>query len=152
MPFCIAGGTVLAEGRGELLTDLPPLPDCRIVVCKPSFAISTPELFSKIHVDRIRLRPDTGGLVDAISKRSLASVARRMYNVFEDVLPKGTGAIGDIKERLGDCGALGAAMTGTGSAVFGIFLDDKTASEAFEALKASYSECYLTSPTDRLEI
>jgi hypothetical protein len=69
---------------GEQLTDLPPLPDCRIVVCKPPFAISTPELFSRIHVDRIRLRPDTDGLVDALSNRNLAKAARRMYNVFED--------------------------------------------------------------------
>ena len=152
VPFCVAGGTALAEGRGERLTDLPSLPDCRLVVCKPSFAISTPELFSKISVDKIRLRPDTDGLVGALGKRQLSGVARRMYNVFEDVLPKGTGAVGEIKEKLSDMGALGAAMTGTGSAVFGIFQDAAAAQNAYDTLRASYSECYLTEPSGRLEI
>ena len=152
VPFCVAGGTALAEGRGEQLTGLPSLPDCAIVVCKPSFAISTPELFSKINVDKIRFRPDTDGLVGALQEGSLTGVARRMYNVFEDVLPKGTGAIGDIKERLGDGGALGAAMTGTGSAVYGIFKDEEAAADTYEALKASYGECYLTVPAERLEL
>ncbi|SHH95208.1 4-diphosphocytidyl-2-C-methyl-D-erythritol kinase [Sporobacter termitidis DSM 10068] len=152
VPFCVAGGTALAEGRGEKLTDLPPLPDCRIVICKPAFAISTPELFSRIVCDKIHLRPDTDGLVEALNKRSLAGVARRMYNVFEDVLPKGTGPIGEIKDALGDHGALGAAMTGTGSAVFGLFQDDKSAGDAFEALKAQYSECYLTEISSRISI
>jgi 4-diphosphocytidyl-2-C-methyl-D-erythritol kinase len=152
VPFCVVGGTALAEGRGEVLTDQPPLPDCRIVICKPSFAISTPELFSKINIEKIRLRPDTDGLIGALRKESLTGVARRMYNVFEDVLPKGTGAIGEIKEKLGDRGALGAAMTGTGSAVFGIFQDEKAASDAYDALKVSYSECYLTEPVGRIEL
>ena len=110
------------------------------------------ELFSKINVDRIRLRPDTDGLVGALSKENLTGVARRMYNVFEDVLPKGTGAIGDIKEKLGDLGALSAAMTGTGSAVFGIFKDEKSAEDAYDMLKNSYSECYLTAPAERIEL
>jgi 4-diphosphocytidyl-2-C-methyl-D-erythritol kinase len=152
VPFCVAGGTALAEGRGERLTDLRLLPACHIVICKPSFAISTPELFSKINVERIRLRPDTEGLIDALSKQNLANTARRMYNVFEDVLPKGTKAIPEIKQSLGDCGALGAAMTGTGSAVFGIFQDEKAATDAYNTMKASYVECYLTEPTGRIVI
>jgi 4-diphosphocytidyl-2-C-methyl-D-erythritol kinase len=152
VPFCVAGGTALAEGRGEELTELSPLPDCRIVVCKPPFAISTPELFSRINVEKIHLRPDTDGLVDALSKQSLTGVARRMYNVFEDVLPKGTGAIGEIKDKLGDHGALGAAMTGTGSAVFGLFQDEKAAQEAYEDLKSSYAECFMTAAVGMLVI
>ncbi len=152
VPFCIAGGTALAEGRGEKLRDLEPLPDCRIVICKPSFAISTPELFSKINCDKIHLRPDTDGLIDALKKQSLSGTGRRVYNVFEDVLPKGTGAIGEIKEKLGDYSALGTAMTGTGSAVFGMFPDQKSAAGAYEYLKTLYNECYLTEPTGRIEI
>jgi 4-diphosphocytidyl-2-C-methyl-D-erythritol kinase len=152
VPFCVAGGTALAEGRGEKLTDLPPLPDCSIVICKPSFAISTPELFSRINCDKIHLRPDTFGLVEALGKESLTGVARRMYNVFENVLPKGTGAIGEIKNKLGDHGALGASMTGTGSAVFGLFQDSASAQEAYEDLKGWYHECYLTEPAARLSL
>jgi 4-diphosphocytidyl-2-C-methyl-D-erythritol kinase len=152
VPFCVAGGTVLAEGRGDRLRDLPPLPACHIVICKPAFAISTPELFSKIVCDKIRLRPDTGGIVDALEKQDLGSVTRRMYNVFEDVLPKGTGAIGEIKACLLDHSAMGAVMTGTGSAVIGIFREPGDAEAAYNDLKSSYDECYLAKPVGRLDI
>jgi 4-diphosphocytidyl-2-C-methyl-D-erythritol kinase len=152
VPFCVAGGTVLAEGRGELLRDLDPLPDCHIVICKPAFAISTPELFKKIVCEKIHLRPDTFGIIEALNKRDLPGVSRRMYNVFEDVLPKGTGAIGEIKERLLDHSALGAVMTGTGSAVLGIFAEEKDARQALEALKAVYDECFLALPVSRIEL
>lgn len=152
VPFCVTGGTSLAEGRGEKLSDLEPLSDCHIIICKPSFAISTPELFSKINCDKIHLRPDTDGIIDALKKHSLPGVARRMYNVFEDVLPKGTGAIGEIKEKLNDHSALGAAMTGTGSAVFGLYSDKNAAERAYKELKSLYQECYMTGVSGRIEI
>ena len=152
VPFCIAGGTRLAEGKGEILTDVPALPACSIVICKPSFSISTPELFKKINCDKIQLRPDTDGLISALSEGNLAKTARRMYNVFEDVLPKNAGAINEIKQRLFDYGALGAVMTGTGSAVFGLFDDEIAAKEARKLLKQDYRECYLTKPGTQLEI
>lgn len=152
VPFCIAGGTALAEGRGEKLLDLEPLPECYIVICKPSFAISTPELFSKINCDKIHLRPDTDGIIAALNKQDLAGVARRMYNVFEDVLPKGTSAIGEIKEKLNDHSSLGAVMTGTGSAVLGLFGDKSAAEGAYEELKSMYQECYLTGVSGRIEL
>ena len=86
VPYCVLGGTALAEGRGETLTFLPPLPHCHIVVCKPSFSISTPQLFSRVNVRKIVRRPDTAGVIAALEAGDLAGVARRMYNVFEDVL------------------------------------------------------------------
>ncbi|MEL4105852.1 4-(cytidine 5'-diphospho)-2-C-methyl-D-erythritol kinase [Oscillospiraceae bacterium WX1] len=150
VPFCVAGGTALAEGRGERLTALPPLPDCAIVICKPPFAISTPELFSKIVCDKIRLRPDTEGLVEALKSQSLTGVARRMYNVFEDVLPKGTGAVGEIKDRLLNYNALGAMMTGTGSAVFAVFEKIEQAETAALDLKKRFPETFLTRPSEKI--
>ena len=60
--FCIAGGTSLARGRGEVLEDLTPMPDCAIVVCKPGFSISTPELFRKLDQIGLRTHPDTAGM------------------------------------------------------------------------------------------
>ncbi len=152
VPFCIAGGTAYAEGKGEKLTPLTSLPTCSIVICKPSFAISTPELFSKINCDKILLRPDTDGIVNALAEHNLPVISRRMYNVFEDVLPKNAGAIEEIKQRLLDYGALGAVMTGTGSAVFGIFDDTDNANKAKNELRQDYRECYLTAPADRLLI
>ena len=147
VPFCVLGGTMLAEGRGQILTPLPPLPDCAIVICKPPFAISTPELFSRIDRRKSRLRPDTNGLTDALGAGDLPGAARRMYNVFEDVLDRRQGDILAIKSRLLDLGAIGAAMTGTGSAVFGIFSDETAAKAAHDILSAQYRECWLTRPS-----
>lgn len=147
VPFCVLGGTMLAEGRGERLTPLPPLPDCAIVVCKPPFAISTPELFGRVDGRKSRLHPDTAGLTGALENGDLPGVARRMYNVFEDVLDRRQDAVGAIKSELLGAGALGAAMTGTGSAVFGVFDDEAAARAAFDALSPRWRECWLTRPS-----
>ena len=149
VPFCIAGGTALAEGRGDILTCLPPVPECRIVICKPPFACSTPELFKRVKCEKIRARPDTEGIIAALGMRDLREIARRMYNVFEDILPRGDREIADIKYIMFDNGALGAVMTGTGPAVFGVFDDEANAIKAYERLKTEYRECYLTETVER---
>jgi len=123
VPFCVLGGTALAEGRGERLTPLPALPPCHIVICKPPFSVSTPQLFSRVNVRKIVRRPDTAGVIAALNAGDLTGVARRMYNVFEDVLDRRRyGEIASIKAALIDCGALGASMSGSGPSVFGLFL------------------------------
>ena len=146
VPYCVGGGTMLAEGRGEALSPLPPLPDCGIVICKPSFSLRTPDLFARIDARRSRIHPDTEGLTAALREGDLPGIARRMYNVFEDVLPPRCGEIGDIKRALLDAGALGAVMTGTGSAVFGIFGDADAAGAARGRLGERYSECFSAVP------
>ena len=150
VPFCIAGGTRLAEGRGNILTELPPVPDCRIVICKPPFSCSTPELFRRIKYDKINARPDTDGVIAALERGDLSGVARRMYNVFEDVLPRGAREVADIKLSMLDDGALGAVMTGSGPSVIGIFDDGNLAQRAFEHLRASYAECFIAGTVEKL--
>ncbi len=152
VPYCVAGGTALAEGRGEILTPLPPLPRCHVVLCKPGFSISTPELFSRIDSARIRRRPDTAGLLNALEAGDLDGVARRMYNVFEDALPaRRAGEVQSIKNILIQNGALGASMSGTGPTVFGLFRDGDAAGRAYGALRESYRETFLTETMDRPE-
>ena len=144
VPYCVMGGTALAEGRGELLTPLPSLPPCHVVVCKPPFPISTPQLFSRVDVRKIVRRPDTAGLLAALEAGDLVEVARRMYNVFEDVLePRRQNEICAIKAALIDCGALGASMTGSGPTVFGLFDDREAAQTAYEQLRGSYQDVFL---------
>ena len=144
VPFCLEGGTALAEGRGEVLTPLPPLPRTPIVICMPHFSCSTPELFARIDARKSRCHPDTAGLIDALKAGDVAGVARRMYNVFEDVLePRAAKAVNEIKLSLLDNGALGAAMTGSGSAVFGLFPDEETARRARAAAKERCREAFL---------
>ena len=146
VPFCVSGGARLAEGRGEILSPLPPLPDCAIVICKPAFSIRTPDLFARIDTRRSTIRPDTDGMRAALAAGDLEGAARRMYNVFEDVLPSRCSEIHVIKERLLSAGALGAVMTGTGSAVFGVFSDRTAAETARERLAGSYRDCFLAAP------
>lgn len=147
VPFCVLGGTALAEGRGEILTPLPPLPPCHIVVCKPPFSISTPQLFSRVNVRKIVRRPDTAGVAAALGAGDLAGVARRMYNVFEDVLePRRLAEINEVKSVLIDCGALGASMSGSGPSVFGLFEDGARAQEAHDRLLESYRDVFLCAP------
>ena len=144
VPYCVVGGTALAEGRGERLTPLPPLPPCHVVVCKPPFPISTPQLFSRVDVRKIARRPDTEGMLAALAAGDLTGVARRMYNVFEDVLESRRQAeINAIKAALIDCGALGAAMTGSGPTVFGLFDDPAAAEHAKARLSGSYQDVFL---------
>ena len=147
VPYCVLGGTALVEGRGECLTPLPSLPDCHIVICKPPFPISTPELFGQIDCKKLRCRPDTTGILAALKAGDLGGVARRLYNVFEDVLTDRRGAeIAEIKQTLISAGALGAAMSGTGPTVFGIFSEEQSAAACCEALRESYAETFLTRP------
>lgn len=136
--FCIAGGTQLASGRGEVLSALPPLPDCKIVICKPDFSVSTPELFKKLDAVKLRCHPDTHGIVELLGAGDLPKIARRMYNVFEDVPDRRHNEISLIKSAMLDCGALGSVMTGTGSAVFGIFDDAAAAEETARVLRRDY--------------
>ncbi|HBD85973.1 MAG TPA: 4-(cytidine 5'-diphospho)-2-C-methyl-D-erythritol kinase [Clostridiales bacterium] len=144
VPFCVSGGTALAQGRGERITPLPPLPACAVVICMPNFTASTPELFSRIGSRASRCRPDTDGMVKAIEAGDLAGVARRMYNVFEDVLGRRAADVRGMKNRLLDSGALGAVMSGTGSAVFGLFETDSAAAKARDALAEGCREVFLT--------
>ena len=72
--FCVAGGTQLARSRGEQLEDLPPLPPCWIVVCKPGFSISTPELFRKLDEVSLRRHPDTAGMLAALREEAVKPV------------------------------------------------------------------------------
>lgn len=146
VPYCVLGGTALAEGRGEVLTPLSPLPPCWVVVCKPEFSVPTPELFGRIDGCRVRRRPDTDGVLAALEEGDLLGVAMRMYNVFEDVLPERQRArVAEIKNVLIQHGALGANMSGTGPTAFGLFNDREQGEQAAAALREQFHETFFTS-------
>lgn len=151
MPFCVRGGTALAAGRGEVLTDLRPLPDCFFVLCKPDFGIPTPSLFALVDGrDTWRSRPDIDGMLAALETGDLDGVAARLGNVFEEVLPEPYHEVFAIKRRLLDLGALNAAMSGSGPAVFGIFRIRMEAEAAVRALKETYPQTFLAAPVGKL--
>ena len=152
VPYCVRGGTVLAEGRGERLSALPPLPPCWLVVCKPACSISTPELFAQVRVKKLRCHPDIPGMTAALEQGDLEGVARRLYNVFEDVLPRRYSQVFEIKGALLERGAMAASMTGSGPSVFGLFRDEEPARQAAEALEVSCQTVFLCRPAAREDI
>ena len=141
VPFCVRCGTALATGRGEKLETLPDMPPCDFVICKPDFSISTPELFRKLDQCSARCHPDTAGLLAALEEGNLDQLCRRMYNVFEDIDDRRMRIVKEIKGCLLDHGALGAVMTGTGSAVFGVFRPGAAPAQAIASLRREYGFC-----------
>lgn len=152
MPFCVRGGTVLAEGRGEVLTDLPPLPPCTFVLCKPDFGIPTPTLFARVDGAELTARPDIGGMTETLATGDLEGVAARLGNVFEEVLPPEYGEVFRIKNRLRELGALNAAMSGSGPTVFGIFRHRAEAERAAAVLKTAYAQTYVAEPVKKFAL
>lgn len=146
VPFCLKGGTMLCEGVGEIFTPLRPLEEgCWILIAKPEAGISTPNSFRRY--DRqggARRHPDTEALVAALEKRELPAVAEEMRNVLEEAssLPE----IGRFKELMLSCGALGAAMTGSGSAVIGMFDNKRAVRRAHRKLMAEARAVFITHP------
>ena len=145
VPFCVRGGTQLAEGRGERLTVLKNAPRLYAAVCKPDFPVSTPALFQRS--DRVALtdRPDTAALLAALEAGDAAALCASVKNVFEQVLPDEQRArIEDIKRALLVHGAECAAMTGSGSAVFGLFREEDACRIVCEALRSAELQTFCT--------
>lgn len=142
VPYCIRGGTALAQGRGEVLEDLAALPPCWFVICKPAFSISTPELFSRVKVKQLRCHPDTPGMIQAMEAQDLEGVARRLYNVFEDVLTRKHAQVFEIKSQLLELGAMASSMTGSGPTVFGMFRDEEKARDAAQVMGRTFPHTF----------
>ena len=145
IPFCVKGGTMLAEGIGEALTDLKPLNDVDIVLVKPKISVSTAWVYKNLNIEKITSRPYTDHLIEMIEKRDLHSLGNKMVNVLEEVTIKKHGIISEIKEKLIKFGALGSMMSGSGPTVFGIFENRLTAQKAYENISRDERwDCILT--------
>ena len=144
VPYCVHGGTALAEGRGERLTALQSAPPFYAVLCKPDFDVPTPALFARVRVEALRDRPDTDGMLAALRRGDAGDVLLCVKNVFETVLPPEYGEVFRIKERFRALGAEASAMTGSGPTVFGLYRDAAAAEAAYEALKGEYEKTFLT--------
>jgi len=146
VPYCIMGGTALAEGLGEILTQLGSMAGMDIVLVKPDIDVSTAWVYGNFDPDAVVSRPDTDALLKAVGEGRADALAANMANVLETVTAKKYGIIGEIKGRLMELGAMGSAMTGSGPAVFGIFPDRESAMRAYTALKREgvWGESFLT--------
>lgn len=137
VPVCLLGGTRLGEHLGETLSPLPPMPDCAFLVVKPPFGINTARAYAQFEHSAPPPVPDPEETIAALHKRDLAAVAKSFGNTFEALCEK-KHMIDGIKEQLTAAGALGAGMTGSGSAVFGVFASRPEAEKAREAMPKKY--------------
>lgn len=148
VPFCILGGTALAEGIGELLTPLPPVPACHVLAAKPDINVSTKYVYEHLDSAGIQHHPDIDGSVAAIREGSLPGILSRMENVLESVTIPAYPVIESIKSKMLELGAEGSLMSGSGPTVFGIFTEKAAAEYAFRQLKAAdlAKQIFLTAP------
>ena len=146
VPYCILGGTRLAEGIGEKLSPLPRLPKCSMVLVKPSFSVSTKSVYEKFDSLKSVNHPDTKTLLSGLYDRDLKKVVSGMGNVLEDVSINEHPVLEEIKKELLDLGAIKAQMSGSGPTIFGIFRTYDEARNAKSQLWGKYKTVYICTP------
>lgn len=150
VPYCIMGGTALSEGIGEILTPLPPVPECHILIAKPSVSVSTRFVYENLKADELKVHPDINGMAEAVKTGRLKGVIDRLGNVLETVTVPAYPVIKEIKDFMKEHGAENALMSGSGPTVFGIYDKEETMHEAAEALKKTglAKQIYEAEPVD----
>ena len=146
VPFCVVCGTAMVEGRGERLRKLPDMPACCFVVCKPSFASSTPELYRKLDETVIARRPDHQAMESALIAGDLGKIAENVWNVFDPVVTQDHLELNYIKSIFNSYGSVAQQMTGSGSAVFGIVQDFEFAAVICNMLRDNYPDVFIAMP------
>ncbi len=146
VPYCIMRGTALAEGIGEKLTRLEPMPHCWLLVAKPPVNVSTKLVYDSLDMSEVNNHPDIDGIIDAIKSQDVGLIASRMGNVLEQVTIPLYPIIDIIKQDMLNNGAINAMMSGSGPTVFGIFPDEETAlrCQAYLKEKKDARQVYIT--------
>ena len=121
VPFFILGGTCLAEGRGEILTKLPSIPKCYVLLAKPSFSVSTKIAYQNFDITKLKRHPETDAAIEALKSGDIVLLAEKMKNVLEPPVVNQYPKIKILKYEIKKGRALNSIMTGSGSTVFGIF-------------------------------
>lgn len=135
VPYCVMRGTVLAEGIGEILTPVSPMPKCFVLLAKPPISVSTKLVYDKLDAHEIEDHPDIDGILAGLKAQDLNSVAASMGNVLEKVTIEEYPVIEEIKNAMKEAGALNAMMSGSGPTVFGIFEHKNDARQAEKIIR-----------------
>lgn len=146
VPYCIMRGTVLAEGIGERLTPLPPMPSCKVLVAKPPISVSTKFVYENLELHKVDRHPEIDTLLDGLREGNLHKISFHMGNVLETVTIPHYPVIAEIREQMLEMGALNAMMSGSGPTVFGLYEDAGLAQKAYENLRGGSlaKQVYLT--------
>ena len=132
VPYCLMGGTALAEGIGDILTHLPLPPLAKVLLVKPKVSVSTKEVYNALKLDENTVHPDIDACICAINEGSLKKLCDNLGNVLEDVTIQLHPVISAIKHKMLELGAAGSLMSGSGPTVFGLFKDETKAKEAYD--------------------
>ena len=135
VPYCIQGGTALAEGIGEVLSPLPTPPTCHLVIAKPDINVSTKFVYENLRANELESHPDIDGMIEGLEKGDLKAITDRLANVLETVTVPAYPIIDETKQSMLDAGAEGALMSGSGPTVFGIFTELEKAKQAAKRIK-----------------
>ncbi len=146
VPYCIMRGTALAEGIGEKLSPLPPMPNCKVLVAKPPVSVSTKFVYENLKLEDTAAHPDIDILLAGLQEGNLRKIAANMGNMLESVTIPHYPVISEIRDEMLRSGALNAMMSGSGPTVFGLFEDEKQAEEACVSLREGdlVKQVYLT--------
>ena len=137
VPYCVCGGTMLAEGIGEILTPLSPCPDCYCLIAKPPIDVSTAFVYGNLKAGELTTHPDIDGAIEAIREKNLTSLCGKLMNVLETVTIPTYPVIEEIKEMMRRCGAEGAMMSGSGPTVFGLFTSEEQLQDAANQIRTA---------------
>lgn len=146
VPFCMRGGAALAKGIGEQLSAAPVMPDCRLVICKPPVSVSTKRAYALLDQSGQLIHPPASPMLDALRAGDLQAVCAALGNSFQTPVETEKPVIGEIRRLLLQKGAMGALMSGSGSAVFGIFAQEALAQTAADALRTRFRETFVVRP------
>lgn len=148
VPYCILRGTALAEGIGDVLTPLPAIPECWILIAKPDVRVSTKYVYTHLKLDESTAHPDIDGQIDAIRRGDLKEMCSLCGNVLESVTEPAYPKISELKKTMTEGGALVSMMSGSGPSVFGIFDEEEKAQAVYDQLRgrADGMQVFLTSP------
>lgn len=146
VPFCIVGGACRCTGIGEICQPVTPLPDCFLVICKPPAGMSTPRAYAMIDEQPPTRTQDTPRVLDALESGDLRQIGKALSNRFDSAMR--LMQVRNIKRQMVSCGATGAMMTGSGSAVYGLFATQKAAESCASVLQ-SHGEVFVCTPRKR---
>src|SRR5690606_8186475 len=132
--FCVYGGTALATGRGEIITELPAPPHCWVILAKPTIGVSTADVYRNLSIDQIN-HPDVDGMIQSIETKNFAGICDRVGNVLEDVTLKLHPEVAHIKDQMKRFGADAVLMSGSGPTVFGLVQRESRMQRIYNGLR-----------------
>lgn len=138
VPYCLLGGTALSEGIGEILTPLPNVPPCKVLLIKPDMDISTKWVYSSLDEKTVAAHPDVDAMISSLHAKNLDEISKLLSNVLETVTIPAYPVIQNIKETMIELGAMNALMSGSGPTVFGLFPDASIANNAYKICLEKY--------------